>query len=187
MKLSNSKSFEREFRIDSKLIYSGQIIEVKVDRVVLPDGSETTREVVFHVPAVVIVPVDKSNNLIMVSQYRYAINKRILEFPAGGLDKDETPEECAQRELREETGFGSKKLLNLGGFWSAPGFLTEYLHVFLALELFPSRLEPDSDEMISICKFSLTEVEIMMANRQIQDSKSVAALYFAMNSNDFPV
>jgi ADP-ribose pyrophosphatase len=112
---------------------------------------------------------------------------KMLEFPAGGLDEGEMPKACAQRELREETGLASANLLSLGGFWSAPGFLTEYLHVFLALDLYDSKLEPDADEIITTLKFPIDDIKSMIANGEIQDSKSIAALYLAINSNDFPI
>ena len=125
MKHSDSKTHDVEYKIDSEKIFSGQIIDVKIDSVILPNGKKATREIVAHSPAVVIVPVDSKGNLIMVSQYRYPVNAQVLEFPAGGLDEGESPRDSAQRELREETGLASSKLINLGGFWSAPGFLTE--------------------------------------------------------------
>ena len=87
LKKSNSKSPDTEHKIDSKTIFNGQIIDVKVDQVVLPNGNQATREIVAHSPAVVIVPVDSQGNLIMVSQFRYAVDLQMLEFPAGGLDK----------------------------------------------------------------------------------------------------
>ena len=185
LKKSNSKPADTEYKIDSKTIFNGQIIDVKVDLVVLPNGNQATREIVAHSPAVVIVPVDSQGNLIMVSQFRYAVDLQMLEFPAGGLDKGETPEECAQRELREETGYGSANLLSIGGFWSAPGFLTEYLHAFLALDLYKSKLEPDDDELITTCGFPPGTVKSMIARGEIQDSKTIAALYLAMTNYDF--
>ena len=187
MKKSDSQSSEREIKINSEIIFSGQIIEVKIDHVVLPNGNEATREIVAHVPAVVIVPIDLQGNLILVSQYRYAVGMKMLEFPAGALDKGEMPENCAQRELREETGFASEKLLSLGGFWSAPGFLTEYLHVFMAMDLYESKLEPDEDELITTCKLTLAAVKSMIITGEIQDAKTIAALYLAINSGDFPL
>jgi ADP-ribose pyrophosphatase len=183
----DSQSTGSEIKISSETIFSGQIIQVKIDHVVLPNGNETTREIVAHVPAVVIVPIDLQGNLILVSQYRYAVGMKMLEFPAGGLDEGEMPKACAQRELREETGLASANLLSLGGFWSAPGFLTEYLHVFLALDLYDSKLEPDADELITTLKFPLDDIKSMVANGEIQDSKSIAALYLAINSKDFPI
>ncbi|MBR61738.1 MAG: ADP-ribose pyrophosphatase [Dehalococcoidia bacterium] len=187
MSNSDPKQDDIEYKIDSKKIFSGQIIDVQVDQVALPNGKRATREIVAHAQAVVIVPIDAQGNLIMVSQYRYAVNSRMLEFPAGGLDEGESPEDCAQRELREETGFASEKLINLGGFWSAPGFLTEYLNAFLALDLYDSNLEPDPDELITTCSFSFSKVKCMVNSGEIQDSKTIAALYMAINSSDFPL
>ena len=187
MNKPDSQSTGSEIKISSETIFSGQIIQVKIDHVVLPNGNEATREIVAHVPAVVIVPIDSQGNLILVSQYRYAVDMKMLEFPAGGLDEGEMPKACAQRELREETGLASANLLSLGGFWSAPGFLTEYLHVFLALDLYDSKLEPDADEIITTLKFPIDDIKSMIANGEIQDSKSIAALYLAINSNDFPI
>ena len=101
-----------------------------MDSVVKPNEKKTTREVVEHVDCVVILPVDSNDNILLVRQYRHAVDKELLELPAGSIDPGETPEQAATRELREETGYKPGKLEGLGGFYAAPGYCTEYPALF---------------------------------------------------------
>ncbi len=125
----------KERVVDSQHVYRGRAIHVRVDSVVKPNDKKTTREVVEHVDCVVILPVDSNGNILLVRQYRHAVDKELLELPAGSIDPGETPEQAAVRELREETGFKPGKLEGLGGFYAAPGYCTEYLHFFRATQL----------------------------------------------------
>ena len=128
--------------LSSRELYAGRLLQLHEDRVEMPDGSTAERVVVEHPGAVVIVPLDGHGNVLLVRQPRYAANrKELLELPAGTREPNEEPEATARRELREETGFDTRDLIPLGGFYSAPGFCSEYLHLFVARDLFASKAE----------------------------------------------
>ena len=117
--------------LESHTAFSGKMIQVHVDTVELPNGRRATREVVEHRPAVVIIPFDENGDVVFVRQYRYAVRRALLEAPAGGVEPDENPDECAQRELQEEAGLYAEDLQRGGGFWTAPGVFTEFMHVYV--------------------------------------------------------
>ena len=165
--------------VSTRPVYEGRIIRVRVDTVTLPDGRETTREVVEHKPAVVLVPLDAEGNVVLVRQYRHAVGRALLEAPAGMVEGSESPEECAQRELQEEIGYASRELRALGGFWTSPGFCTEYMYAYLAKDLVPSRLKADDDESINVERAPLSRVPGLILDGQIQDAKTIAALLMA--------
>ena len=155
----------------------GRLLQLHEDRVEMPDGSTAERVVVEHPGAVVIVPLDGHGNVLLVRQPRYAANrKEMLELPAGTREPNEEPEATARRELREETGFDTRDLIPLGGFFSAPGFLSEYLHHFAARDLFASKAEPDEDEFLSLQPTSLDNVSNLIRSGEIEDAKSIAGL-----------
>lgn len=168
-----------ERALDSTRVYDGRIIGVRVDTVALPDGRRTVREVVEHQPAVVVVPIDAHGNVLLVRQYRYAAGCDLLEAPAGLMEEAETAEECAQRELREETGYGAGELTPIGGFWPSPGFCTEFMHLFLARDLAYDRLEPDDDEDITLVTLPLSEAVELVRKGEIRDAKTICALLLA--------
>jgi ADP-ribose pyrophosphatase len=167
----------REKAISSKSIYSGRAIELRVDTVEMPDGRRTTREIIEHRPVIVVVAVDDNDNVLLVRQYRTPVKKELLEVPAGGIDGDETPEEAVLREMQEETGFLPRKVVRLGGFYSAPGFCTEYLHLFLATDLVPGRLHAEDTDEISVVRVPVDEISAMLASGTFEDAKSIAGLY----------
>lgn len=167
---------KRERTISSHRVFEGKILKLRVDTVELPDGRTSRREIVEHRGAVVIAAVDSNRNVLLVRQFRKAVEDELLELPAGTLDPGETPEACALREIQEETGFKAGKLESLGGFYSAPGFLTEYLHLFLATELEPSPRAADEDEDIELVTTHLSQVPRLIAAGEIRDAKSVAGL-----------
>ena len=168
--------------LSTRPVFHGKIVQVRVDAIRLPDGSETEREVVGHSPAVVIVPIDNDNNVILVRQYRYPIGTDLLEAPAGIIEDCEEPKDCAQRELREETGYQSNNLQSIGSFWTSPGFCTEKMYVYLARELTFSPLPPDSDEYIKTETVPLTNIKQLVKTGEIQDSKTIAAFMLAFLS-----
>jgi len=164
--------------ISSHYVYNGHNIRLRVDEVVLPSGKETVREVIEHNGAVAIVAVDIEKNILLVRQFRHAAGKELLEIPAGGIDPGETPEETARREMQEETGYAPGKLEWLGGFYSAPGYASEYLYLFLATELMPARLMAEDTEEIKLVRIPLNDVFELIRKGEIQDAKSIAGLLY---------
>lgn len=167
---------ERERVLDSQQVYEGRIIAVKVDQVEKANGNATTREIVEHADCVAIVAIDAEGRFLLVRQFRYAVNKDLLEIPAGGIEPDETPEEAVCRELREETGYLPRKVVRLGGFFSAPGYCTEYLHLFLATELEYDPLQAEDTEGIELVRVAPEEIPHLMVSGKICDAKTVAGL-----------
>ena len=152
---------------------------VRTDRVLLDLGFETNIDIVEHKPAVSIVPIDEKDRLIMVRQYRHPSSRQLLEIPAGIIEDGEDPEETALRELQEETGFSSKNLRLMTGFWSSPGFTNEYMYAFIAKDLLESKLPQDEDEDISVEKIPLDQVERLIKFGEIEDAKSIACIMMA--------
>ena len=148
---------------------------LRVDDVRYPSGREGTFDIVEHVGGVTIVALDQDDRLLLVRQYRHAIGRELLELPAGTLDPGEPPEATAQRELQEETGYRPTRMERLGGFYTAPGYCTEYLHVFLATDLVEGRLEGD-EEAIHVERLTLEEVLRLIAAGEIEDAKTSGAL-----------
>lgn len=169
------KEKEKHALTETRQIYKGRILELKLETYQF-EQSKKVAEIVVHPGAVVIVPIDPQGRILLVQQWRRAVADILLELPAGTLEKGELPIDCAKRELQEETGFAAKKMTPMGGFFSAPGFCTEYLHLFLAEDLIPSPLEPDDDEMIDLVPVSIQEAKQMIERNQICDAKSVAGL-----------
>jgi len=166
--------------IESKDIYQGRIIKLRVDTVQLPSGRTTTREIVEHEDAVCVVPIDESNNVLMVRQYRKAAQLNLLEVPAGGVEAGETPDETVLRELQEEVSVTSGSLRRLSGFWVSPGWATEFMHAYLATDLTPASLPADDDEYISVERVPLDSIPGLIESGEIQDSKSIASLLLAL-------
>ena len=168
-----------ETRLSTKTVFEGKIITVKVDAVSLPNGVRAVREVVEHRPAVAIVPLDGEGGVLLVSQFRYPAGEVLLEVPAGIIEEDETPEQCAGRELQEEIGYRAGEMRSLGSFWTTPGFSDELMHVFVATGLEPSSLEPDEDEDISVVRVPVSRIRPMIEAGEIRDAKTIAALLMA--------
>ena len=158
----------------SELIHD-QWLGFRIDKLRYPSGHETTHDVVVHHGGVTLLPIDANGNVLFVSQYRHAIGRVLLELPAGTIDDGEEPEVCAQRELQEETGFRADNIELLGGFYSAPGYCTEYLPTFLCTGLTESKLEGDEDS-IEVVTIPLDQALRMAGAGEIQDAKSLAAL-----------
>ena len=166
----------KETTLRTERIYSGRIVKLDVIDVRLPDGKETTREIIRHPGAVALVALDAEQRVLLVRQYRNAADKILLEIPAGTLHPDEAPLACAERELQEETGYRPGKLEPLGGIYAAPGYTTEFIHLFLATDLSESRLAMDDDEFIEVERLPLADALAMIEQGVIADGKSVAGL-----------
>ena len=171
---------ESEPTLESKVIYQGRIINVRVDKVRLPNGRLTTREIAEHGNSVCVVPVDDQGNVVLVRQYRKPVEGVLLEVPAGGINHGEVSEATVLRELQEETGFTAAKVRHLSSFWVSPGWCTEFMHAYLATGLTPSRLAADYDENITVDHVPLGRIPELIASGEIQDAKSIAALLLAL-------
>jgi ADP-ribose pyrophosphatase len=165
-----------EKTISSHYIFRGRAFSVRVDTVINAEGHETTREIVEHAECVAVVPVDANGDILLVRQYRKAIDKELLEIPAGGIEPGEDPETAVKRESQEEIGHLPGKVERLGGFYSSPGFCTEYLYLYLATDLKPSQLYAEDTASIEIVRVKPSRIRAMIRSRQICDSKSVAGL-----------
>ena len=165
--------------LSSEMIYSGKIINLRVDTITLPDGRHATREVVEHKGAVAIVPVNGQGEVILVRQPRHATGETLLEIPAGKLEEGEVPTVCARRELQEETGFVADSIEKLFSCYSTPGFTNEYLHIYLATGLTYTAENPDYDEDIEIISKPLSEAIELIWNGGIRDAKSICGILAA--------
>ncbi len=166
----------RPARLSSQPIYESRVFKLRRDRARMPGGIEVERDVIEHPGAVVIVPVTPEGKLVLVRQYRYAAEEELLELPAGTLEPGEDPTETARRELQEEAGYRPGRMIELGGFFSAPGFCNEFLRCYLAEELTPSRLEGDPDERIEVVELPMEEALRLAASGQIRDAKTLAGM-----------
>ena len=169
-----------ETRLDGERIFSGRVVVLEVDRVGLPNGAESVREVVRHRGAAVVLPVLEDGRVVLVRQYRYPVAESLLELPAGTLEPGEDPLACAARELAEETGFNARTLAPLGRFYSAPGYTDEALLAVLATGLErTATLDPDHDELIDVELVAGGEVLRRVASGEIRDAKTIATLMLA--------
>jgi ADP-ribose pyrophosphatase len=157
-------------------VYAGKIVDIEIQTLRLADGRPAQNEVVLHRPCVAMVAVDRDNRLVLVRQYRSPAGAELLEIPAGSIDDGEQIETAVQRELQEEIGAKAGRLQRLGGFYVAPGYCTEYIHVYLCEDLRDSRLPADEDEVIEVERLSLSEALERVATGAIQDAKSVTGL-----------
>jgi len=165
--------------IKSEILLQGRAFKIRRDTLKSPDGRETKLEIVDHGGSVVIIPVDDENNLLFVRQYRHAAHDDLLELPAGTRDEDEPYEECAAREIREETGMEAGKLQKVGEFYLAPGYSTEFMAVFLATGLKENPLQADDDEFLQVERIPLKKAFEMAEHGEVPDAKSLAALLLA--------
>jgi len=164
-----------EHCLSSKMIHEGRVIQLKLDEIRLPNGKTGKREVVLHNGGVVIIPQKPDGKLVLVEQYRYAIGQRLLEFPAGRLNLQEDPLKAALRELTEETGFKAGNIKKLGHIFTAPGFCSECLHIYLATDLQEGSPQPDEDEFVEMVILSPDQLKQKIYKAEITDAKTLAA------------
>ena len=163
-------------RLASRTVFVGRRIEVRVDRLRLPGGAEHDFEMIHHPGAAAIVPLLGSGEVLMLRQYRYATGGWLLEIPAGTLEPGESPDECAARELQEETGYRAGALHPLGWIWTTPGFTDERIWLYLATALADGHQALERDELLTLERLPLARAVAMAAGGEIVDAKSVAAL-----------
>lgn len=166
-----------EKTIASTSIYEGQVIKVKVDDVLLPNGNTSKREIVEHQGAVAVLPLTPDGKMVAVRQFRKPLEQSIVEIPAGKLERGENPLDCAMRELKEETGFKAGKYEHISSFYTSPGFANEILHLYLATDLTEGELQLDEDEFVELMYLTLEEAKQLHADGQICDAKTVLALF----------
>ena len=167
---------EKSASVESRLVHAGPVFALRVDTYLL-DGKPREWDIVVHPGAVVILAVNDRGEILFVEQWRRAAQQVMIELPAGTLEKSEPPLLCAQRELQEETGFRAKDLIPLGGFFTVPGYCTEYLHFFLAKNLEPAPLPGDDGEEIDLLALPLDKVHELIDNGGICDAKTIAGVY----------
>ncbi|MCJ7521397.1 MAG: NUDIX hydrolase [Dehalococcoidia bacterium] len=172
----------QERTLKTENIYHGKLVNLRVDTVELPLGKQTRREIVEHSACTAIVAIDSDNNVLLVRQYRKAVEKILLEIPAGCVEAGEEPLECARRELEEETGFSAEKWQKLSSFYTSPGFCTEDMHVYLATELRQAKREADDDENIEMLRMPLGKIPGIIESGEICDAKSIAGLLLALRT-----
>lgn len=164
----------------SHIVWQGDSWYLREDTRLLPDGTAVTRGVVVHPGSVVLVPLRPSPagpEILMLRQYRQTLGQTILELPAGTRHWHEAWLDCAQRELREETGYHAEHFTSLGEIWPAPGLTDEVMHIVLAQGLTPDPLPGDADEMIEVMPMPLAELVPMAQDGRLQDGKSVVAVW----------
>ena len=162
--------------IRSERIFQGRVVNLRVDTVRLPNGRVSQREIVEHRGAVAIVPMLDSDTVLMIRQFRLAVNEVLLEVPAGTLEPGEPAEVCAARELEEETGYRAGCLRKLFSQYLAPGYSQEILHVFLAQELQKTVQKMDDDENVEVVPMPLHRAVDLVLKGEIRDAKTIAAL-----------
>jgi len=169
----------KEKLLDSQTVYKGNIIDVKVDAVVLPNGKKACREVVEHSGAVAVVAVNSNGEMLLIRQFRYPVNSILWELPAGKLEPGEHPIECAKRELAEETGFGARKWLHLSTFYTTPGFSNEVMYLYMAEDLYKETGNPDDDEFIEVYSVPCETAVRQVVEGVIRDAKTIAGILLA--------
>lgn len=146
---------------------------------------EVEKDVIFHPGSVAMVPFNKEGKVILVKQFRTPANRELFELPAGTLSPDESSLECANRELQEEIGFKANTFEYLGGFFTAPGYNSEYIDLYMATDLEESYLEADIDEVIEVCPFEIEDVLTMIDRGNIIDAKTIAGIFKALRHLKF--
>ncbi len=173
-----------EVTVTQEDIYAGRIVHLQVVTVRLPDGRVTQREIVAHRDAVAILPLDEQNNVLLVRQFRKAVEQDLLEIPAGVVEEGEEPLATARRELAEEAGLAADKLERLAGFYTSAGFSTEYMHVFLATGLHTTTATPAWDEDITTNWLPLPDALAMIETGEIRDAKTIVGLMLVARRRD---
>ena len=157
-------------------IYAGRVVTLRLKYLLQADGTRRVREIVEHAPGAAVVAIDKDDQVLLVRQWRPAVDALVLELPAGLVDPGETPLETAGRELAEETGYEARHLEPLVSFYASPGFSTELLHLFVATDLQPADVAQDEEEEIELVRLPLEEAIQRVLRGEISDAKTVAGL-----------
>lgn len=165
-----------EKRLESKTLYQGAIVTLKLDKAELTNGKVVNREVVEHPGGVTVLPLDDEGCVTLVRQFRYPFQKVLLELPAGKLERGEDHRLCGLRELEEETGMQAEEFTYLGNLYLSPGYANEQLHMYLARGLHRGKAHPDEDEFLELEKLPFQELLDLVMKNEIHDAKTVAAV-----------
>jgi ADP-ribose pyrophosphatase len=164
-------------------VFRGRYIRVALKDVVLPNGRRTTLNVVEHPGAVAIVPVFENGDVALIRQFRPSVDEELFEIPAGTLEPGEPPLATAKREIVEETGYRARSWRKISEFYTAPGFCTELMHVYVARDLAPASAEGDADEIIEPMRVPLRKALDYVRRGRIRDAKSIVGLLVYSNGN----
>lgn len=164
-------------RVKRRELYKGRVFTLAEDTIRFPNGTEAKWDILLHSGAAAVVPIDNEGKIILVEQYRGVADKNILEIPAGKLEEGEEPSICAARELEEETGYKPKKLKFICSIYSAVGFSDEIIQIYAAVGLDKGVQNLDTDEYVTIRKYTIQEIVEMILNGKIKDSKTIAAIF----------
>ncbi len=166
--------------VESKIVFSGHF-RVRQDIITQADGTAKTRDIVEYPDAVAVIAIDENGDIILERQYRHAAGRDLIEIPAGGIDPGEEAEDAVLREMREETGYLPCKIERLTSFYSAPGYSTEVLHLFLATDLVEDPLTAEDSDEITLVRVSPADALRMITDGTIRDGKSIAGLLYYLN------
>jgi len=168
----------KELVAETHYAYKGRLLKLRVAKVKLPGGFQTTREIVEHPGAVAVIPLLDSKRILLTRQYRIATGQSMIEIPAGTLEPNENPLACAKRELVEEAGYAAKRWRRLFSCYLAPGYSTEKIHFFLARDLVPRKAKTPKDEKIIVRTMDVSEGLKAIERNQIRDAKTICGLYY---------
>jgi len=160
-------------------LYRGRVFTLVKENVTLGNGVTTDLDVIHHPGAAAMVPLRDNKTVVMLRQYRHAVRREIWEIPAGTLEKGETPEACARREVEEETGYSASTFIRLGSIISVPGYSNETITLFLCTGLLPKQQKLDAGEQITVSEVPLEKAIAMIHAGDIQDAKTIAGLFMA--------
>ena len=170
--------------LKSEIRFKGKVFDHQVDEIEYESGNKGIREVAIHPGGAVVVPIKEDGKIILVRQFRYPLQKTLVELPAGKLDKGEDPLVCATRELEEETGYKAKEIKKLGEIYTAPGYCTEILHIYSASGLTPGNHNREEGEQgMEILELTIDEIKKMILSGKITDAKTITGIFYLTNSN----
>ena len=167
--------YTHEHRIESKRIYEGEIINLRVDKLVR-DGKEVLRELVEHNGGVVILCQPSAHEVVLIKQYRYSVDELLYEFPAGRIEQGEEPLPAAMRELTEETGYVAQDWQEISRFYTAPGFCNEMLYMYKATNVTITSKSLDEDEETEVVLMTLSDAWELVTSGKVRDAKTVAGI-----------
>jgi len=165
-----------EKTINKEKIFNGNVIDLTLHTIELPDGKKSTREVINHPGGVAVLAFKDKDTILLVEQFRKPIEMSLLEIPAGKLEYKEDPETCGIRELEEETGYKAKSFFYIGKIVTSPGFCDEYIYLYKAEDLFLGQMNLDEDEFLNVKEMKLQEVKENILSGKIIDAKTICAI-----------